>query len=114
MGVVQKGAQKVAVGFSDGTIAYMWRETENQDDSADIEYIKDEAASEVVALISNQGKRFSLEGTLLDGQQEPVKGDTVILAGEAMLIESVSVRRTSKAARISMTVYKPVDAQWSS
>lgn len=112
MAITQLGAQKVAVGFASGTIAYMWRETENHDDSADIEYIKDEGADDVVALISNQGKRLSLEGTLLDGQEPPTKGDTVTLDGEAMLVESVSVRRTAKAARVSISVYKPDAANW--
>lgn len=112
MAVEQLGALKVAVGFASGTIAYMWREAENHDDSADIEYIKNEAADDAVALISNQGKRISLEGVLLDGQTPPVKGDTVTIDGVVMLVESVSVRRTSKSARVSISAYKPDGATW--
>ena len=100
------------LGFGTGTIAIMVRETHNEDDSANIEYIPSEAGADAVAVISNPGKRLTVDGWLLSGQTVPKKGQTVTLNSVVYLVESCQVRRTSRTARIALTLYKPDNTTW--
>ena len=106
------GSENQALGFGGVDIGEILPETITHDPTADIEYIPDKKANDAVALISNRGKRFTAEGYLYANETEPVKGDTVTIGGVKYLVESCPVRRTAKAARITITVYKPNATTW--
>lgn len=100
------------LGLGSDTISIMIRETKNLDDSTEVEYVPNEDGEDSVALISNPGRRFTVDGFLLSGQTVPRKGDVVTAGGVGYIVEASQVRRTSKAARISLTLYKPDNTTW--
>ncbi len=102
----------IEIGFGGNTISCMIRENQSEDDSSELEYIKDESGNDSVAVISNKGKRLTVDGVLKADQAAPAKGSTVSVGSTAYLVESCNVRRTTKAARISMTLYKPNATTW--
>lgn len=106
------GSENLALGFGGVDIGEIYPETITDEPTADIEYIKDKKANDGVALISNKGRRYTAEGYLYANETPPVKGDTVTIGGEKYIVESCPVRRTAKASRLTITVYKPNATTW--
>ena len=112
--VTQNPAGQVEIGFLGGTFTGYIRENESRESTADIEYIQDEDANDAVAVVSNPGARFTVDGVVRAGTTLPAKGGVVTYGGVGYIVESVSARSTSKARRFSMTLYKPTNTTWSS
>lgn len=102
----------LVLGFGADTIGIVVRETHNEDDSATIEYVPSEAGDDAVAVISNPGKRITIDGYLVSGQTVPKKGSVVALDQANYLVEACQTRRTRTTARISLTLYKPDNTTW--
>ena len=105
--VTQNPANTVAIGFLGAKITGFIRENENFEPSADTEYIQDEDANDAVAIVSNRGKRFTVDGVVKHGTTLPRKGDAVTVDSVVYFVEAASARSTSKARRFSLTLYKP-------
>ena len=112
--VTQLPAGQVEIGFLGGTFSGYIRENESKESTADLEYIQDEDANDAIAVVSNPGARFTVDGVVKSGTSLPAKGDTVTYASASYIVESVSVRSTNKVRRFSMTLYKPTNTTWSS
>jgi len=108
----QLGSPALALGFGNDTIGIILAETISAENTADIEYVKDENANDAIAVISNKGVRFTAEGYLKSGQTVPAKGDTVTVNSVAYIVETITVRRTATLNRVSLTLYKPAAATW--
>ena len=110
---VQNPSSPVLVlGFGADTISVMVRETHNEEDTANIEYVPSETGDDAVAVVSNPGKRITVDGYLVSGVAVPRKGDAVTLGSDKYMVESRQIRRTRTTARISMTLYKPDNTTW--
>lgn len=112
--VTQKPSGQVEIGFLGGTFTGYIRENESKESTADLEYIQDEDANDAIAVVSNPGVRFTVDGVVKAGTTLPAKGDVVTYGSASYLVESVSARSTNKVRRFSMTLYKPDNTTWGS
>jgi len=106
----------LVIGFStgplkNGTAQILLRETQDNEDSTELEWIKDESGADAVGVISNQGNRYSVEGHLLANlPATPRKGDTITMqrgtdAPVKGVVESCRIREVPGASRISLVYY---------
>lgn len=110
--VTQNPTGQVVIGFLGGTFTGYIRENESQESTADLEYIQDEDANDAIAIVSNPGVRFTVDGIVKSGTSLPTKGSTVTYGSDKYLVESISARSTNKVRRFSMTLYKPDNTTW--
>lgn len=97
----------VIIGFPTGeSISGVVRSTYNKDGVGKIEYIPDEDNNDATAIVSALGNRITVEGTMSAANTVRV-GDTVTVNSIKYIVEAVGERRTTLAARITMTLYKP-------
>lgn len=95
------------IGFPGGiTLTGFTRESQSDESTADIEYLRDENNNEAVAIVSNPGARVSVEGWSTTAPALK-KGDTITIGAVPHIVEAWSVRYTSGATRFSITAYKP-------
>jgi hypothetical protein len=105
----------VLIGFPSGEeLSGVIRDSYDKETTADIEHIRDEDNVEVAALVSNPGKRITLDGVCTTGQESILKGGTVTINSVVYLVEAATVRHTKLATRFSLTCYKPDGATYSS
>lgn len=108
-----KGAT-VLIGFPTGEeLSGVIRDSYDKETTADIEHIRDEDNVEVTALVSNPGKRITVDGVCTTDQASIVKGGTVTINSVAYLVEAATIRHTKLATRFSLTCYKPDGATYS-
>ena len=101
---------KVLVGFpSADAVTGIVRDTHDVETTADIEHIRDEDNNEVTALVSNPGRRITVEGVCTEDPGISV-GDVVTIDGVVYLVESAVIRHQKTATRFSLTGYKPTAA----
>lgn len=110
---VQNASDTVVLGFGNGTITCMIRETQSDDNTGTIEYVADEDGNDSAAVVSNKGKRLTCDGYLAHGQTAPAKGDIVSLDSVAYIVENSVQRKTPTVNRISLTLYRSNAATWS-
>lgn len=110
--VTQNPTGQVEIGFLGGTFTGYIRDSESKESTGDIDYIPDEDANDSIAIISNPGARFTIDGTVRAGTALPTKGSTVTYANAKYLVENCTVRSITKARRFSMTIYKPDATTW--
>ncbi len=107
MAISQKGTE-VEVGIGGLTYTGLIVESAGVEATGEIEWIQDEDNEPTTALISGLGKRCTIEGIVLaTGFTQPDVGDVVTVDGASMLVEKSDLKRERKAAKFSLTVYKP-------
>ena len=109
---VQTPAGQVEIGFVGGAITGYIRANENAQNTGNTEYIPDEDGNDSVAVTSNRGVRFQVDGVVKAGTALPRQGDVVTVGGVAYIVESPSTRSTPGARRFSFTLYKPDATTW--
>ena len=102
-----KGAT-VLIGFPTGeSVSGVIRDTYDRETTADIEHIRDEDNNEVTALVSNPGRRITVDGVCTTTQAALLKGGTVTINSVKYIIETATVRHSRTATRFSLACYKP-------
>ncbi len=97
----------VVVGFASGeTVSGILRDSHDTEQTADIEYVRDENNNEATALVSNLGKRVTVSG-VCSAEQTTRKGDVVTVNSVKYVCEHAVERRTKLACRFDLTLYKP-------
>ena len=110
-------AKAIQTGFSSGVlkignVEIGIRQTENGDNTGNINYVPDESGKDSYALVSNNGKRINVECVIYEGVTPPKKGELVTLNDESYIVETSSPRHTVDALRLTLTIYKPDGTNW--
>ena len=110
-------AKAIQTGFSSGVlkignVEIGIRQTENGDNTGNINYIPDESGKDSYALISNQGRRLNVECVIYEDVTIPKKGAIVTINDDNWVVETSNDRRSPDATRLTLTVYKPDGTEW--
>lgn len=97
----------VNIGYAGATYSGTIRDGSSHQPTGDIEYIRNENNEEGTAIISNPGKRITVEFTVGASVPTPTIGAVVMLDGESMMVEAADIRYSRTATRGSITGYKP-------
>ena len=107
--MVQKGTV-VTVAFGGNTHASLIMEAVDVSPAAEIKPIKGENNATVTKLISDPGKKMTLEGTIIAAGVAALvafkKGDAVTINTVSWMIEDISIKYSKEEAKCSLTVVK--------